>query len=47
MVAETLALEENLETDPIKSQISSKTSRGKKDNTKIGEQLFPVQVVTG
>ena len=45
------------ETDSIKSQISSKTSRGKKDSTKRrhqrhhkrqpGEQLFPIQVVTG
>ena len=45
------------ETDPIKSQIPSKTSRGEKgqhkdinkDITKRqpGEQLFPIQVVTG
>ena len=45
------------ETDSIKSQISSKTSHGKKDSTKRrhqrhhhrqpGKQLFPIQVVTG
>ena len=45
------------ETDSIKSQISSKTSRGKTDSTKIrherhhprqpGEQLLPIQVATG
>ena len=45
------------EADSIKSQISSKTSRGKKDSTKRhhhrhhmrqpGEQQFPIQVVTG
>ena len=44
-------------TGSINSQVSSKTSRGKKDNTKRrhqrhhkrqqGEQLFPIQVVTG
>ena len=43
--------------DSVKSQISSKTSRGKKDSTKRrhqrhhkrqpGEQLFPIQVGTG
>ena len=41
----------------VKSRISSKTSRGKKDSTKrhqhrhdqrqLGEQQFPTQVVTG
>ena len=45
------------EADSIMSQISSKTSRGEKDSTKRrhqihhqqlqGEQLFPIQVVTG
>ena len=44
------------ETDSVKLQISSKTSRGKKDSTKRyhhrhhqrqpGEQSFPIQVVT-
>ena len=45
------------ENDSVKSQISSKTSRGRKDSTKRrhqrhhqrqpGKQLFPIQVVTG
>ena len=45
------------ETDSIKSQISSKTSRGKRNSIKRhhrshhqrqqGEQLFPIHVVTG
>ena len=48
---------ENSETDSIKSEISSKTPRVKKDSTKRrhqrhhkrqpGEQQFPIQVVTG
>ena len=49
--------ENPLETDSVKSQISSRTSGGKKDITKrrhqrhhmrqLGEKLFPIQVVTG